>query len=153
MPTYANVHSTVGLCAEKTAKYFEEGKDILRYYVQVNGNYSIIFHGQGATGGVHKLIEITNLKKYQSFYENLETAYELKTKIEKIGNFSEICKSLLLKIKKQFEELFINISFCRISKTRDNKHKIICVICEKYIESEGAYNNHVNEEIHQQKKR
>ena len=151
-PTYSNVHSTVGLNAKKTGNYFEKSKEVLREYTKAFDYYSVIYHGQGATGAVHKLIEITNLKKYQSFYENLETAYELKTKIEKIGNFSEICKSLLLKIKKQFEELFINISFCRISKTRDNKHKIICVICEKYIESEGAYNNHVNEEIHQQKK-
>ena len=27
MPTYANVHSTVGLCAEKTAKYARDMKN------------------------------------------------------------------------------------------------------------------------------
>ena len=85
-PTYSNVHSTVGLNAKKTGNYFEKSKEVLREYTKAFDYYSVIYHGQGATGAVHKLIEITNLKKYQSFYENLETAYELKTKIELFGN-------------------------------------------------------------------
>ena len=67
LPTYANVHSTVGLCAEMTSKYLQEAKDNLRKYTNSFGNYSIIFHGQGATGGVHKLIELLGIKKYESF--------------------------------------------------------------------------------------
>ena len=56
--TYANVHSVVGHNAETTSKYFHESKEILRNYTNAHGNYSIIFHGQGATGGVSKLIEV-----------------------------------------------------------------------------------------------
>ena len=52
LPTYANVHSTVGYCADKTSKYFSESKDILRNYTNAYGNYSIIFHGQGTTGAI-----------------------------------------------------------------------------------------------------
>ena len=83
LPTYANVHSTVGHCAEITTNYLKESKDILRNYTNAHGNYSIIFHGQGATGGVHKLLEILSIKKYELFYQNLETAYQL---IQKYGD-------------------------------------------------------------------
>ena len=67
LPTYANVHSTVGLCPQRTTNFFEQSKNILRDYTNAYGNYSIIFHGQGTTGGIHKLIEILSLKKYLSF--------------------------------------------------------------------------------------
>ena len=63
-PTYANVHSTVGLNAKKTGNYFEQSKEILREYTNAYDFYSVVFHGQGATGGVHKLIEMLSLKKY-----------------------------------------------------------------------------------------
>ena len=43
LPTYANVHSTVGHCAEITAKYLAEAKNKLRAYTNANGYYSIIF--------------------------------------------------------------------------------------------------------------
>ncbi len=82
-PTYANVHSTVGHNTEITSKYLHEAKNNLRNYTNAYGNYSIIFHGNGATGGVHKLIEILGIKKYEAFYEDLKTAYEF---IKVIGN-------------------------------------------------------------------
>ena len=151
MPTYANVHSTVGLCAEKTAKYFEEGKDILRDYVQANGNYSIIFHGQGATGGVHKLIEILSIKKYESFYNLLETSFKIKEKFMNdsngIGKFMDICQELVLQIEKQFKELFVEINFC--FKIKENgKFKTVCILCNEEVVSEGGYNAHINKELH-----
>ena len=65
LPTYANVHSTIGHCAELTSKYLFESKNILRKYTNAYGNYSIIFHGQGTTGGIHKLIEVLSIKKYE----------------------------------------------------------------------------------------
>ena len=77
LPTYANVHSTVAHCAEITSKYLSEAKEYLRVYTNAKGNYSIIFHGQGATGGAHKLIEILSIKKYVSFYRDLKTAFEI----------------------------------------------------------------------------
>ena len=154
-PTYANVHSTVGLCAEKTAKYFEQGKDILRDYVEANGNYSIIFHGQGATGGVHKLIEIISIKKYESFYTLLETTYQIKEKFMNDTNgeekFLDICQNLITQIEEKFKELFLDINFC--FKIKENgKCKTICVLCNEEFSCEGGYNEHINKEIHKQKK-
>ena len=78
MPTYANVHSTVGHNAELTSNYFHESKEILRNYTNAQGNYFIIFHGQGATGGVSKLIEVLSIKKYELFYDYLKTYMEMK---------------------------------------------------------------------------
>ena len=37
LPTYANVHSTVGHCAEITSNYMQEAKNILN---SINQNYS-----------------------------------------------------------------------------------------------------------------
>lgn len=110
LPTYANVHSTVGHCAEITSNYMHEAKNILRNYTNANGYYSVIFHGQGATGGVHKLIELLSIKKYVAFYNNLKIAYEAKTKF---GNniVEDLDNDLINKIKEQFLELFININF------------------------------------------
>ena len=111
LPTYANVHSTVGYNAEITSKYLYEAKEILRKYTNAYGNYSIIFHDQGATGGVHKLIEVLSIKKYKAFYEDLKTAFELK---QVYGNeiISNLKDNLIKKIKDKFNELFININFC-----------------------------------------
>ena len=104
MPTYANVHSTVGHCAEKTSKYFSEAKDILRNYTNAYGNYSIIFHGQGTTGAIYKLIEVLSIKKYVLFYSNLEIAYNIKQNFfknygENKSKFEVLCSDLLNQIK------------------------------------------------------
>ena len=147
--TYANVHSTVGLNAQKTGCYFEQSKQILREYTNAFDYYSTIYSGQGATGGVHKLIEILSLKKLQSFYKYLEMAYNLKQKVEGIVDFYQIGECLLKEIEKQFKELFIDINFCHISKGRDNKY-IECKLCNKGMSSEGDYINHLNEQMHKQ---
>ncbi len=38
LPTYANVHSTVGHNSEITSKYLQEAKNILRNYKNAHGN-------------------------------------------------------------------------------------------------------------------
>ena len=151
-PTYANVHSTVGLNAKKTGNYFEQSKEILREYTNAYDFYSVVFHGQGATGGVHKLIEMLSLKKYYSFYKTLKTAYSLKEKIGKNGNFYDICKTILQDIDRLFKELFVDISFCHVSKKRDGRHVVRCYLCNKELESEGDYGIHMNGENHKQMK-
>lgn len=151
-PTYANVHSTVGLNAKKTGNYFEQSKEILREYTNAYDFYSVVFHGQGATGGVHKLIEMLSLKKYYSFYKTLKTAYSLKEKIGKNGNFYDICKTILQDIDRLFKELFVDISFCHVSKKRDGRHVVRCYLCNKEMESEGDYGIHMNGENHKQMK-
>ena len=143
LPTYANVHSTVGNNAEITSKYFHESKEKLRNLVNAYGNYSIIFHGQGATGGVSKLIEVLNIKKYVLFYEYLNQAYEAK---QKYGD--EILKDSLIKnIKDLFTKLFININFCYKVKEH-NIYKIKCVLCRDEFLNEGDYNKHITKEKH-----
>ena len=151
-PTYANVHSTVGLNAKKTGNYFEQSKEILREYTNAYDFYSVVFHGQGATGGVHKLIEMLSLKKYYTFYKTLKTAYALKEKIGKNGNFYDICKTILQDIDRLFKELFVDISFCHVSKKRDGRHVVRCYLCNKELESEGDYGIHMNGESHKQMK-
>ena len=152
LPTYANVHSTVGHCAEKTSNYFSEAKEILRNYTNAYGNYSIIFHGQGTTGAIHKLIEVLSIKKYELFYTNLETAYKIKEKFfknyeENKSKFELLCSDLINKIKKQFKELFLEINFCY--KVKENgKNVMKCMLCKKDVESEGGYHKHVKEESH-----
>ena len=149
LPTYANVHSTVGHCAEITSHYMHEAKNILRKYTNSQGYYSIIFHGQGATGGVHKLIELLSIKKFYAFYNNLKIAYETKEKLEKISsNIFEESKGLIEKIKQQFEELFININFCFKFKQNGN-YEIKCNLCQKNFENEGYYHKHAKETDHQ----
>ena len=150
LPTYANVHSTVGLCAERTAKFFEQSKNILREYTNAYGNYSIIFHGQGATGGVHKLIEILSIKKYVSFYKNLKTAFNIKEKIKEKDNdttFINLCQDLINEIENQFIELFVNINFCFKFKEKD-KNITKCILCNKEFENEGGYYQHLNDKLH-----
>ena len=149
LPIYANVHSTVGHCAEITSKYLSEAKTKLRIYTHATGNYSIIFHGQGATGGVHKLIEVLSIKKYVSLYNNLENAYKIK---EECGDkmYDHLNDSLIKKIKSQFKELFIDINFFfKIKVQHENKIKYVqtCILCEKIIEDEG-YHKHIQTDLH-----
>ena len=146
LPTYANVHSVVGHNAETTSNYFHESKEILRNYTNAQGNYSIIFHGQGATGGVSKLIEVLSIKKYELFYDYLKTAFELKQVygdeiVEKLQD------GLIKKIKDLFTELFIDINFCYKVK-ENNTYKIKCVLCRIELKNEGDYNKHITEEAH-----
>ena len=152
MPTYANVHSTVGHCADKTSKYFAEAKDILRNYTNAYGNYSIIFHGQGTTGGIHKLIEVLSIKKYEAFYSNLETAYKIRENFFKNyeqneSKFEKLCEDLINKITDLFKELFLGINFCY--KVKENDCCVMkCMLCKKDVESEGGFHKHVKEECH-----
>ena len=144
LPTYANVHSTVGHCAEITAKYLAEAKEKLRTYTNAKGYYSIIFHGQGATGGVHKLIEILSIKKYMKFYQDLENCFIIKSKYGE--NYLE--DSLIKKIEEQFKELFMDINFC-FSEKNNNKNITKCLLCKEKVESEGGYHQHVKGIEHQ----
>ena len=151
LPTYANVHSTVGLCPQRTTSFFEQSKNILRSYTNAYGNYSIIFHGQGTTGGIHKLIEILSLKKYVSFYKYLKLSYDIKQKYEDNMKFMDVHKNLINEIEKQFEELFINLNFCFKFKEK-NKSIYKCVICDHIIRNEGGYYTHINDELHKKNK-
>ena len=154
LPAYANVHSTVGHCAEITSNYLNDAKTKLRKYTHATGNYSVIFHGQGATGGVHKLIEVLSIKKYISFYNDLETTFKIK---EEYGDkiYDHLKDSLIKRIKSQFKELFVDINFFYKIKVRhENKIKYVqkCTLCNEIIEKEG-YHKHILKDSHIQKKK
>ena len=104
----------------------------------------LFFHGQGATGGVHKLIEILSIKKYMKFYKDLENCFIIKSKYGE--NYLD--DSLIKKIEEQFKELFIDINFCFSEKT-DNKNITKCLLCKEKVESEGGYHQHVKGIEHQ----
>ena len=148
MPTYANVHSTVGHNAEITSKYLHESKEKLRNYTNAKGNYSIIFHGQGATGGVSKLIELLNIKKYELFYKYLKRAFELRN-VYKDDIIAKLKDGLIKEIKDLFTELFININFF-VKYKENNTSKIKCILCKIELKNEGEYNKHLREEVHLQ---
>ena len=148
LPTYANVHSTVGHNAEITSKYLHESKEILRHYTNALGNYSIIYHGQGATGGVSKLIEVLSIKKYNSFYNLLKTAFELKQVYgEEIIEKLEL--GIINQIRTQFVELFVNINFCSKYK-ENNKIKTKCVLCNEDLKNEADYEKHIETDDHKE---
>ena len=104
----------------------------------------LFFHGQGATGGVHKLIEILSIKKYMKFYKDLENCFIIKSKYGE--NYLD--DSLIKKIEEQFKELFIDINFC-FSEKIDNKNITKCLLCKEKVESEGGYHQHVKGIEHQ----
>ena len=147
LPIYANVHSTVGHNAEITSKFYHESKEILRNYTNAYGNYSIIFHGQGATGGASKLIELLNIKKYVAFYNDLKTAFEMK---QIYGNeiIHKLQDGLIKKISEQFNELFINTNFCFKFKKKEEQ-TIKCILCKEELINEGDYYKHIKGEHHQ----
>ena len=87
LPVYANIHSTVGFCAEQTANLYKESKDILRDYTNSWGNYSIVYHGQGCTGAIYKCIDLLNIKHYVTFYQYLESLSKIYNSIFKYNNY------------------------------------------------------------------
>ena len=142
LPTYGNVHSTVGHNAEITSKLLQDAKDKLRNYTNAYGNYSIIFHGQGATGGVSKLIEMLNIKKYINFYNDLKVAFELKPKIG-----VDLKDYLIRRIKSQFKDLFFNVNFyCKCRK--EDYETIQCILCKKDMKNDCYYDKHIEDKEH-----
>ena len=137
MPVYANVHTTAGFCAEKTSTFLKQSKDNLRDYCNAWKNYSIIFHGQGTTGAIHKLIELLKIKSYMEFYENLESLASI-YKNCKLNNMEQEINSLsgslnekdikVLKEKKYAfdltQKMFMNLTGQLCKKVRELFEKL-----------------------------
>ena len=164
LTSYANVHSTVGFCAEQTSNLCKESKDILRDYCNAWGNYSIIFHGQGCTGAINKCIDLLNIKHYINFYENLESLANIYNTLFNGSNIDEIelkkkvqfeimTRDLRKKIDKNFRTFFFQCNFCyKITNFDNNLYK--CLLCKDekgnnlHFNTEGNYHSHEKTTVH-----
>ena len=165
LTSYANLHSTVGFCSEKTSKLSRESKDILRDYCNAWGNFSLIYHGQGCTGAIYKCIDLLNIKHYVNFYETLESLAKIHNTLFK-GNKDEgielkkkkmqyeiMTRDLRRKIDKYYRLFFFKCNFCSKIKTFDN-NIFKCLLCKDekgdnlHFDSEGTYHSHEKTKIH-----
>src|SRR5690348_15098405 len=62
LPRYANTHTESSGTGRQTSAFREEARRIIRDAVGGTGDDLVIFTGSGATGAVHKLIGILELR-------------------------------------------------------------------------------------------
>ena len=62
MPFYANTHTEASETGLQTTHYREDARDIIRRACGGSEEDVVIFAGSGATGAIHKLIEVLNLR-------------------------------------------------------------------------------------------
>ncbi len=61
MPRYANTHTEASVTGLSTTRFREDAREIIRRAVGASDTDAVIFCGSGATGAIHKLIEVLNL--------------------------------------------------------------------------------------------
>lgn len=160
LPSYANVHTTIGYCAEQTTNFMVQSKDILRDYCNSWGNYNLVFNGSGVTASIHKLIELLDLHAIVHFYEELEVLASSYDRFindrrftdpkQKTKNFENCNKEFIDKIRADFIKIFIKTNFCYKFKDK-NGSCYKCLLCQEKFVNEGLYNSHEEKEEHQQK--
>ncbi|MEE8524480.1 MAG: aminotransferase class V-fold PLP-dependent enzyme, partial [Thermoanaerobaculia bacterium] len=62
LPLYANTHTETSATGLQTTRFREDARRIIRRTVGGSDDDAVIFCGSGATGAVHKLIEVLNLR-------------------------------------------------------------------------------------------
>jgi selenocysteine lyase/cysteine desulfurase len=62
MPRYANTHTEVSATGVSTSRFREDARAIIRDAVGGDASDVVIFCGSGATGAIHKLIDVLNLR-------------------------------------------------------------------------------------------
>lgn len=77
MPTYANTHTEASATGRQTTRFREDARQIIRESVGANDEDAVIFVGSGATGAIHKLIDMLGV----SVPPALDAAYHLTDKI------------------------------------------------------------------------
>ncbi|KAG1709779.1 tRNA-cytidine(32) 2-sulfurtransferase [Nymphon striatum] len=60
LPAYGNTHTTTSVTSLQTTLFRHEARDIIRNAVNASEYDAVIFVGNGATGGIHKLIHAMN---------------------------------------------------------------------------------------------
>jgi selenocysteine lyase/cysteine desulfurase len=62
LPTYANTHTEASGTGRQTSRFREDAREVIRQSVGGTADDCVIFCGSGATGAIHKLIGILNLR-------------------------------------------------------------------------------------------
>ena len=81
LPLYANTHTESSGTGLQTTHFREEARDIIRRCVGAGDEHAVVFCSSGATGAVHKLIEVLGLR----LPSNLEDEYALSDRIPPAG--------------------------------------------------------------------
>ncbi|HMR12057.1 MAG TPA: aminotransferase class V-fold PLP-dependent enzyme, partial [Polyangiaceae bacterium] len=62
LPRYANTHTESSTTGLQTSRFREDARALIRAAVGADERDVVIFCGSGATGAIHKLIEVMNLR-------------------------------------------------------------------------------------------
>ncbi len=62
LPWYANSHTEASFTGLQTSRFRAEARHIISEAAHAGDDYATVFCGAGATGAIHKLIEILNLR-------------------------------------------------------------------------------------------
>lgn len=62
LPYYANTHTETSFTGAVTTQLREQARQIIKQAVNAGDDYKLIFTGSGATGAIHKLIDVLNLR-------------------------------------------------------------------------------------------
>ena len=62
MPLYANTHTETSQTGLQTTRFREDARDIIHRAVGGGPDDIVVFSGSGATGAIHKLIDVLNLR-------------------------------------------------------------------------------------------
>lgn len=77
LPFYANTHSELAATGRQTTQFREEARRIIHDAVGAGDKDVVLFCGSGATGAIHHLVEVLNLR----LPADLDRQYELGTQI------------------------------------------------------------------------
>jgi selenocysteine lyase/cysteine desulfurase len=77
MPLYGNTHTESSAAGLQTTRYREDAREVIRRAVGGNDADAVIFCGSGATGAIHKLLQVLNI----CIPRELEARYQLEAHI------------------------------------------------------------------------
>lgn len=77
LPRYANIHTESSGTGLQTGRFREDARDIIRQAVGADERDVVIFAGSGATGAIHKLIDVLGLR----IPRELDQRYQLMARI------------------------------------------------------------------------
>ena len=77
LPLYANTHTETSGTGLQTTRYREDARQIIKEAVGAGPDDVVVFCGSGATGAIHKLIEVLNIR----IPADLDARYGLSTHI------------------------------------------------------------------------
>ena len=73
LPFYANTHTESSATGRQTTAYREQARQLIKKSLNAGEQHKLIFAGSGATGAIHKLVDILNLR----LPADLDTRYQI----------------------------------------------------------------------------